>query len=136
MRLEWARVPRRPDWPPWALALVLLWGALVASAVYLEGRTGQPISLCLFRRLTGWPCLTCGSTRAVLGLLRGDVVGALAANPLVVAVGALATLALALRVALGRELRLHPTALQGRLAWAGAFALGLGNWAYLVLRGG
>ena len=38
---------------------------------------------CPFKALVGFACPTCGVTRALLGLRRFDVLGALAANPLV-----------------------------------------------------
>ncbi|MDR0686354.1 MAG: DUF2752 domain-containing protein [Dysgonamonadaceae bacterium] len=37
---------------------------------------------CLFHRVTGVPCPSCGSTRSVLFLLKGDFLSALHANPL------------------------------------------------------
>ena len=37
--------------------------------------------ICLFRQLTGIPCPSCGSTRSVLSLLHGDLIGALIWNP-------------------------------------------------------
>lgn len=37
--------------------------------------------VCLFKRLTGIPCPSCGSTRSVLSLLKGDFIGALISNP-------------------------------------------------------
>src|SRR5262249_59448131 len=46
-------------------------------------------TVCLFKAFTGWPCPTCGSTRALGRLFALDLPGALAMNPLV-AVGALA----------------------------------------------
>lgn len=38
---------------------------------------------CPLRTFTGFPCPTCGTTRAVLALARGDVPGAILMNPLV-----------------------------------------------------
>ena len=129
------RVPRRPDWPWWSVALVLAWGGLVATAVYLEQRSGYEVSLCLFRRITGYPCLTCGSTRAVLSLGAGDLAQALAHNPLVMLVLTLVTLSLILRLALGRELRLALPPPLRRLSWVLVFAAALANWAYLITTG-
>ena len=37
--------------------------------------------VCLFKQVTGIPCPSCGSTRSVLSLLRGDFAGALFWNP-------------------------------------------------------
>jgi hypothetical protein len=37
---------------------------------------------CLFKQCYGIPCPSCGSTRAVLRLLQGDVAGSLQLNPL------------------------------------------------------
>ena len=39
------------------------------------------LGVCLFKRITGIPCPSCGSTRSVLSLLKGDVLGALFWNP-------------------------------------------------------
>jgi len=41
---------------------------------------GEP-GVCIFKRLTGIPCPSCGSTRSVLSLLKGDVLAALYWNP-------------------------------------------------------
>lgn len=37
---------------------------------------------CLFKTLLHVPCPSCGTTRSVISLLRGDLAGALALNPL------------------------------------------------------
>ncbi|MEZ5216028.1 MAG: DUF2752 domain-containing protein [Ilumatobacteraceae bacterium] len=37
--------------------------------------------LCPIRRVTGLPCPTCGMTRSVLALVRGDLVASVAAHP-------------------------------------------------------
>jgi hypothetical protein len=37
---------------------------------------------CVFKGLTGIPCLTCGSTRSVVHLSHGDILSALTMNPL------------------------------------------------------
>ena len=37
--------------------------------------------VCLFKQVTGIPCPSCGSTRSVLALLKGDFAGALFWNP-------------------------------------------------------
>ena len=37
--------------------------------------------LCLFKRVTGIPCPSCGSTRSVLSMLNGDFMAAIRWNP-------------------------------------------------------
>lgn len=46
----------------------------------LHGRASDPV--CSFRQRTGRPCLGCGGTRALHLAARGDLRGALRANPL------------------------------------------------------
>ncbi len=38
--------------------------------------------VCLFKKITSLPCPSCGSTRSVLSLLKGDLSGAFLLNPL------------------------------------------------------
>lgn len=56
------------------LGVLALLGAACAAAA---------LPLCPLANLTGWPCPSCGLTRAALALLRGDVARALALHPLV-----------------------------------------------------
>jgi hypothetical protein len=110
-------------------------GALGAAAVGLLGLDRLPFTVCLFKALTGLPCPTCGSTRAVGRLVHLDVTGALAMNPLTtLAVGVLAVWALcdfallargrALEVELGRPL--------SRLVRGLAVVVVVANWLYLL----
>lgn len=92
--------------------------------------------VCVLRRLTGWPCLTCGSTRAFAALLSGHVMAALKLQPFAVAAGLLAGAACGLysvsllvcrrviRVRLGRRERL--------VFWGAVIAAAVLNWLYLV----
>jgi len=73
--------------------LGFLWGgvaaALLLAAPFLATPAGTALALslppCLFRALTGLPCVACGSTHALLALGRLDVGAALAMNPLAAA---------------------------------------------------
>jgi len=47
-----------------------------------EASNGGELGVCLFKRLTNIPCPSCGSTRSVLSLLKGDISGALMWNPI------------------------------------------------------
>ncbi len=42
----------------------------------------SPIELCPIKRVTGYPCPSCGSTRSVRAIMQGDLVGAIYWNPL------------------------------------------------------
>jgi hypothetical protein len=46
---------------------------------------GVPWPTCIFHELTGWPCLTCGATRAAIQFFHGNFVSAWKWNPLVFA---------------------------------------------------
>jgi len=118
--------------------LGFLWGgtALVCAAAApwaTELAYGMPP--CPFRRLMGVPCLTCGSTRALVALARIDLGAAFLWNPLVAGAGILfiagGVVALAAALA-GRGVETpRPTPLL-RAALAAAIAA---NWAFLVVAG-
>jgi hypothetical protein len=113
--------------------------ALVAIAlVVLLHLDRLPVSLCVFRAVTGVPCMTCGTTRALARLARLDLAGALAMNPLAAA-GTLALLpwALADLVLLprGRALSLELSPAAARVARIAAVAAVLANWVWLVVAG-
>jgi hypothetical protein len=112
-------------------ALVVLW---VAS-----GHEELPRVICPFRHFTGIPCITCGGTRAILALTRGDVQAALVWNPLV-AIAAIAGLAWLIYAAIVTALR--APRLRVRLAdrdrtvfRAAAWAAIASNWVFLILQG-
>lgn len=97
-----------------------------------------PFSLCVFKAVTGVPCLTCGTTRTLALLARLDLAGALAMNPLVAAgVLALAPWAAADLALMPRRralaLELSPAAARAaRIAVVAAVVL---NWVWLVAAG-
>ena len=115
-------------WAGAALAVLLLrpfWGALLDAA-----------PACRFQQWTGWPCLTCGSSRSVQGLLTGDWGAALSSNPLTtitlilfLAGGAAAGLWL---LGLGPEFKGLPPKAARRLVLGWLLVL-VGNWVYLLL---
>ena len=70
------------------LAALLL---AVCSVLLLWGLGG---GLCIFSRITGYPCPGCGMTRAVLAVLRGDLRAAFSFHPLWVTLPAVALLLL------------------------------------------
>jgi hypothetical protein len=116
----------------WAVAVVGVWLALVAGAVVLGRLAGRTVELCLFRRLTGLPCPTCGTTRGVLALLSGRPMQAWLHNPLVFTLLAAAAALLAFRVLTGRSLRLGLNRKQRAVAWGLLAAAIAANWLYLI----
>ncbi len=113
-------------------------GAAACVAVGLLHLDRIPVSLCLFKRMTGLPCATCGTTRALARLFRLDLAGALGLNPLAtlgafaVALWALLDLALLWR---GRALSLDLAPAEARFLRLAAAALFLSNWAYVIAAG-
>ncbi len=63
---------------PWIKLVCLLCVAALATVLYISGIG------CVWRRLLGIQCPGCGMTRAVISLLRGDIVGAMGYNFMVV----------------------------------------------------
>lgn len=118
--------------------LGFLWGgaALVcAAAAPWAPAFARGMPACPFRELLGIPCLTCGSTRALLALARLDVGAAFSWNPLVACAGTVFVIGgiVALVAALvGGEVRAPRSTPLLRAALAAAIA---GNWVFLVAAG-
>jgi hypothetical protein len=110
-------------------------GGLGALAVGLLGLDRLPFAVCVFKGLTGLPCPTCGSTRALGRLVHLDLLGALAMNPLatmsvvLLLVWALADYGLLAR---GRALEVEMGRPLGRVVRILAVTLVVVNWAYLL----
>lgn len=120
---------------------VLVVGVLAASAgiAALWLRLGLPLPVCRFREWTGVPCPTCGSTRMVEAVLSGDLIGAVAWNPLVffglAAVAVWAAFS-AVRPALGLPAWRLVLAPRERFALGVlAIVVAIAGWAYVVWRG-
>jgi len=128
------RLRARPGAPPLGAILggIGLVGGLAVSLLHLDR---LPFSVCVFKNITGLPCPTCGSTRAVGRLFALDFAGAVAMNPLtslgaaVIAVWAIGDLLLLFR---GRALAIEVEprlAARLRIAFVLAFLL---DWIYLL----
>lgn len=61
--------------------LCVTFAAALGALLWLSLRL--PFPRCTFRALTGWPCPTCGATRAALEFLHGGIAAAWRMNPLV-----------------------------------------------------
>lgn len=63
-------------------------------AIAHEHHAGEKAGIgCLFRQLTGLPCPSCGITRSLILILKGDPVAGLALNPLCLPVLAIMVIA-------------------------------------------
>ena len=123
----------------------MAWGVAVL-AVFVAGRflAGMPelwrpfLLPCIFHRLTGWPCPTCGGVRAPLAFARGEWLAALQLNPLLVAAySAIAASGILLILFAACKKRLHRAraeALISQARWWLLGAVGL-NWIYLLVQG-
>jgi len=113
-------------------------GGLGAFAVGLLGLDRLPFPVCLLKSVTGLPCPTCGSTRALGHLLHLDFAGALAMNPLatggLIALAAWAAADLSL-LPRGRALEVEIGPPLSRWVRSGAVAAILANWIYLLAAG-
>ena len=119
---------------PWLALAALAWWGGVACAAHL-GSLLEAGPGCLFKRLTGVPCATCGLTRCVLAMGRGDWRTAFQVH----AAAALISLALPLLALwdLRRAVRDKPYPPLPEHPWARAlaWALLLGVWGLQVARG-
>lgn len=119
-------------------AVLGLAAALAASGVLLLGTYRLSFIVCYFKLITGFPCLTCGGTRAAVRLLRLDPAGALAMNPLVTVAGFLLAAWAAADLVLLTRRRALRVALPPRAARLLRILVPLAvvaNWAYLVAVG-
>jgi hypothetical protein len=112
-------------------------GSLAFAAVWFELRLPWPH--CVFLAITGHPCLTCGMTRATMGFLHGDFIGALHWNPLIfVALCGLSifdTYAFAVLITRAPRLRLIQFSSAEKFFFrALVIVLLLANWIYLLSR--
>ena len=118
-----------------ALGALLVIG--VAAARWLPAELLPP---CNFHRLTGYPCLTCGGTRAAQALSRLDLAAAFRLNPLValllVLAGPYALWGFAARVWKWRRPRLELGSRREKwLLGIALLALVAANWIYLAAAG-
>jgi len=114
-----------------------------AGVVWLvvDGVTDGTWTPCLFKLLTGIPCPACGSTRAVLALLRGGDV--LAYNPLGIftfAAGLLTLAVLCRDVVIGSDSLFHgwrraEQFVRQPLVAAAGIAVLASNWMWTIARG-
>jgi hypothetical protein len=133
MRINIVRVSRKPRWPFWAVAIVMLWLALGSTVLLLSNHFDRPIQLCLFKHLTGVPCPTCGLTRGGVSLLKGRFVQAWLFNPLLFTILVLLFAAVVIRLVFGRAVQIRLTQAEKIIALVSAGILLAVNWVYVIL---
>ena len=134
MRVVWRRMPaagfdHELVWL--ALSLAVLAGGFVWTWL------GLALPQCPFLAMTGWPCMTCGATRATMAFLQGNFLHAVSWNPLAALAlcGVVAFDLYAAVVLLSRGPRLRVVAwtkAQAAAAWIGVTGMILLNWIYLL----
>ncbi len=62
--------------------LLLLVGLIAPVSAWIFTRLGLRSPSCLFHDLSGYPCPSCGGTRALRAMVTGDLRGAFLLNPL------------------------------------------------------
>jgi hypothetical protein len=132
MRLIWTSTSRLPRWPLWGVGLLCAWAGLMTLAGWLVSKVHPGQSICLFKRVTGLPCATCGLTRGVFNLLHGHPVVGWAHNPLWMTVLAVTAGILAVRLVTGKAPHLEATPRQRTCLLVAAVAVFLLNWAYVI----
>jgi hypothetical protein len=138
MRLAWRRRPVA-GFDHELVWLAVSVAALAGGAAWLSIGLAWP--QCPFLAVTGFPCLTCGATRATIAFLHGDFRLAMSWNPLAfLALGGVAVFDLyAVVVLLGRCPRLRIidwTRTEKNAARIAVIVLIVVNWIYLIAHRG
>jgi len=111
---------------------------LASVATRVTGLDHAGVAFCYFKALTGYACMTCGTTRAFGHLSRLDFSAAFAVQPLVT-VGALGVVLWGALDALlllgGRRTVVDISGRTPRLLFATMVGLAGLNWAYLLAAG-
>jgi hypothetical protein len=132
VHLEWREVQKPWDSWDYTALLVAAAGPVAALVSYFE----VPLWGCTFRWLTGWPCFSCGLTRATLSLAAGRPWEALGYNPLGVfleaAVGVAALWGFLSRRYSWRRPVVYLSSRGKRRLWTAAVAVVLLNYAQVL----
>lgn len=133
MRVVWRRMPAA-GFDHELVWLAISLAALAGGAAWMS-ISGWPE--CPFLAMTGWPCMTCGATRATIAFLQGDFLHAFSWNPLAtLALGGVVVFDLyAVVVLLSRASRLRVvewTRTERNVVLTAVVCAVLLNWLYLL----
>jgi hypothetical protein len=133
MRIRLRRTDRRPPWPWWAAAAVAVWVLVGCAAMHVARLESQPIDLCMFKRVTGLPCPTCGVTRSAWRLAHGDILAAIRNQPFMSVAGLLFALITVLRVGFARRIDCEMSPATRRVVLGLVAVAFLVNWWYVIV---
>jgi len=91
------------------------------------------IQLCLFRRIFGFECPSCGVTRAFLSASRGDFLTALSHNPLMFVLTLLVLIYMVLKLIFNISVKLVCSKREQNTIFIIFILLLLLNWLYIIL---
>ncbi len=134
MRVVWRRMPAA-GFDQEVVWLAASTAALVGGLAWTAAGLGAP--QCPFLAMTGWPCMTCGATRATISFLQGNFLQAFSWNPLAaLALGGVAVFdlyAVVVLLSLAPRLRLVDwTRTQRKIVWIAVACAVVLNWIYLL----
>jgi hypothetical protein len=118
----------------------IAWGIIVILAILLVRIFSNLLPLippCIFRLVTGIPCLTCGGTRCIVALSNFDIAASFHYNPLIMLtlIGLiLFSLIIFAGIIFRRRLAITLSPLEKRGLRISAILLVAANWVYLIIR--
>ena len=132
MRIE--RTSRWPTVPWWSVGIVAAYLLLVGAYVWVEHAAAvNAPPMCLFRRTTGYPCPSCGTTHMVLAIAEGNLRQAATHNPLMFCLVGFVIVLLVLRIGFRRRI-VFITSASARRIWSAVIVVAvLANWLYLMI---
>jgi len=132
VKIKLVRASRYPNIPLFATLIIVLWLSLVGVAAIINYKLSNFVDLCLFKRFTGYPCPTCGTTRGIISLLHGQYINAWLYNPLVFSIGIIVVIDLVIKFIFAKRFKISLVKKEKKIAWLFAFLIFLANWAYVI----
>ena len=135
MRLRIVEGTRLPEWPRWAVAVVLIWLSCIGVIHFTSKAMGVNVVMCPMKLTAGYPCLTCGLTRGVDHLLHGRIIDGWWMNPLVFTIFLCSVIVLLVRAIFARKIQVVWNRNDKILIGSIFLAAIIVNWMYLIQTG-